>query len=94
MSFGRKATFDRFTIAGPCLISPVDDGILFFCTFHNRWVFRLFPPLAARRILFYGALRWTLAAHSPAFHIIRYTPGADFLSVRLFDVLSHSFQCP
>ena len=94
MSFGRKATFNRFTIADPCLISPIDDGVVFLGPFHNRWVFRLFPPLDALRILFYRALRWTLAAHSPAFHIIRYTPGADFLPVRLFYILSYSFQRP
>ena len=94
MPFGGKAPFYRFTVTDACLVSPIDDRLFFFGPFQNPWIFLLFPPLDTLRILFHGALRRTLAAYPPAFHIVGYTPAADFFPVLLFDVLSGPFQRP
>lgn len=92
--FGSKTSLYGLTVTDACLVSPIDDRLFFFCPFQNLWIFLLFPPLDTLRILFHGALRWTLAAHPPAFHVVGYTPVADWLPIPLLDVLSDALQCP
>ena len=70
-AFRRKAALYDFTVAYASLICPIDDGILCFCASCNSRIFFAFPSSDALRILFPGALRRTLAAHAPAFHVVR-----------------------
>ena len=70
-AFGRKTTLYYFTVAYSSLICPIDIGLLCFRTLCNFRVVFTYPLLNAFRVLFSGALRRTLAAHPPAFHIVR-----------------------
>ena len=94
LSFRSKAAFYRFTVAHSRFIAPIDHRVFLCCTFQNCGCFLIFPPLDARRILFPRTLRRTLAAHPPAFHLVRQSPLAHFFMVPLLDVLSRASQCP
>ena len=94
MAFRRKAALHHFTIAYTRFVAPVDIRILSLCTRCNGRIFLILPPLDALRILFPGTLRWTLAAHTPAPHIIRQCPLIYSLAESLLDVLPRSPQRP
>lgn len=66
----RKTALYDFTVAYPCLICPIDDAILCFCTPCNRRILLIFSPLDALRILPPRTLRRALATHSPALHVV------------------------
>ena len=87
-AFRRKAALYDFTVAYAGLICPIDVRILCFRTPCNSGIFLTLPPLDARRILFPRTLRRTLAAHSPASHILRQRSLIYGFAQLLLDVLS------
>ena len=69
-ALGSETSFHRLTIAHPGFVPPINCSAFLCRALQNCGSFLGFPPLDTLRILLPGALRWALAAQSPALHIL------------------------
>ena len=89
-----KTPFHCFTAVYSRLIRPVDFCIFFRCRLPDGWIFLLFPPLDALRILLPRTFGRTLARQAPASHIVRCTSLRYLLPVSFPHQSPHPVQRP
>ena len=94
LPLGRKAPLIVFTIADPCLVCPIDRSFFHLSPLGYGWVFFPLPPLDTCRVLLSGTLYRTLAAQTPAPHIVRCAPICHLLTVCFPHIRTDLFQRP
>ena len=94
LSLGGKASLIVFTIADSCLVCPIYTSIFRLSPLSYGWVFLPFPPLDTGGVLLSGSFYRTLAAQTPAPHIIRCAPIRHLFPVCFPHIRTDLFQRP